>query len=212
CALPHAFAALYASPGAPWGAPGRAGNLRCERALRLLGQRGKTRRVVHGDVGQHLAVEGDAGLRQAVHEAAVAQAVDAGRGVDAGDPQRAEIPLLLLAADVGVLQGLGDGLLGNAADRAACVAVALGLVEDLRETAARLHATLDACHGSVLLRDTAACGRDARSRTPGCGSSGGGCAYASSPSWSGCGCGWHGPPCTCRKRSSGSAWPHPDAS
>src|SRR5690606_12804217 len=177
CALPHAFAALYASPGAPWGAPGRAGNLRCERALRLLGQRGKTRRVVHGDVRQHLAIKGDAGLHQAVHEAAVAQAVDAGRGVDAGDPQRAEIPLLLLATDIGVLQGLGDGLLGNAEHLAACVVVTLGLLEDLLVTAARLNATLDSCHGSVLLRDTAAYGRDDRSRTPGCGSSGGGCAY-----------------------------------
>src|SRR5690606_39049224 len=164
-------------------APGQG--LRCERALRLLGQRGKPGRVVHGDVRQHLAVQGDAGLGQAVHEAAVAQAVHARGGVDAGDPQRTEVALLLLAADVGVLQGLGDGLLGNAEDLAARVVVTRGLLEDLLVTAARLNATLDSCHGSVLLRDTAACGRDDRSRTPGCGSSGGGCAYASSPSWSG---------------------------
>src|SRR3546814_4865267 len=50
-------------------------SLRRERALCLFRQRGKAGRVVHGDVRQHLAVEGDAGLHQAVHEAAVADAV-----------------------------------------------------------------------------------------------------------------------------------------
>src|SRR5690606_22381442 len=118
----------------------------------------------------------------------------------------------LIAADVGGMQCLGDGLLGSAEDLEARDVVTLGRLEDRLVLAARLYATLDSSHGSVLLRDTAACGRDDRSRTPGCGSSGGGCAYASSPSWSGCGCGWRGPPCTCRKRSSGSAWPRPDAS
>src|SRR3546814_9175327 len=70
-------------------------SLRRERALCLFRQRGKAGRVVHGDVRQHLAVEGDAGLHQAVHETAVADAVGAGRRVDAGDPQRTEIALLL---------------------------------------------------------------------------------------------------------------------
>src|SRR5690606_21550168 len=41
-------------------------------ALCLFGQRRKTLRVVDGDVRQHLAVQGDAGLHQAVDEAAVA--------------------------------------------------------------------------------------------------------------------------------------------
>src|SRR5690606_41493932 len=40
---------------------------------------------------------------QAVHQPAVAQAVLTGRRVDAHDPQAAELALLLLAADVGVL-------------------------------------------------------------------------------------------------------------
>src|SRR5690554_1559664 len=160
-----------------------ATHLRRERALRLLGQRGKPGRVVHGDVRQHLAVQGDAGLGQAVHEAAVAQAVDAGRGVDAGDPQRAAVARRLLAVDVGVLLGLDDGLVGNADHLAAGAVVTLDLAQDLLVTAARLHATLGSCHGSALLRDTAACGRGDRCRTPGRGWSGGGCASASSPSW-----------------------------
>src|SRR3546814_2434457 len=106
-------------------------SLRRERALCLFRQRGKAGRVVHGDVRQHLAVEGDAGLHQAVHEAAVADAVGAGRRVDAGDPQRTEIALLLLAADVGVLQRLRDRLLGDAEDLATGVVIALGLLENL---------------------------------------------------------------------------------
>src|SRR5688572_24684607 len=158
-------------------------NLRRERALRLLCQRRKTRRVVHGDVRQHLAVEGDAGLQQAVHETAVAHAIDAGSRIDAGDPQRTEIALLLLATDVGVLQGLRDRLLGDAENLATGVVVALGLLQDLLVTAARLHATLDSCHCSALLRDTAACDRDGLRPRHERGSSAAGCASAWSPSW-----------------------------
>src|SRR5690606_38321138 len=114
-----------------------------ERALRLFGQRGKTRRVVHGDVRQHLAVQGDAGLEQTIHEAAVAHAVDAGSRIDAGDPQRAEIALLLLATDVRVLAGLDDRLLGDAEDLATGVVIALGTADDLLVATTRLHTTLD---------------------------------------------------------------------
>src|SRR5690606_4833328 len=113
CALPHACTSLFPACRAVRDTAGQRA-LRRERALRLFGQRGKTRRVVHGDVRQHLAVEGDAGLEQAVHEAAVAQAVDAGRRIDAGDPQRTEVALLLLAADVGVLTRLDDHLIRDA--------------------------------------------------------------------------------------------------
>src|SRR5690606_22867462 len=112
--------------------------LRRERALRLFGQGRKPGRVVHGDVRQHLAIQGDAGLEQAVHEAAVAHAVDARRRVDAGDPQRTEIALLLLAADVRVLAGLDDGLLGDAEHLAAGVVIALGTADDLLVATARL--------------------------------------------------------------------------
>src|SRR3546814_1341742 len=42
-------------------------SLRRERALCLFRQRGKAGRVVNGDVRQHLAVEGDAGLRSEEH-------------------------------------------------------------------------------------------------------------------------------------------------
>src|SRR5688572_3416195 len=137
------------TPRRPCMAARRSCNLRRERALRLLCQRRKTRRVVHGDVRQHLAVEGDAGLQQAVHETAVAHAVDAGSRIDAGDPQRTEIALLLLATDVGVLQCLRDRLLGDAEDLATGVVVALGLLQDFLVTATRRNTTLNSCHFSV---------------------------------------------------------------
>src|SRR5690606_25923056 len=175
---------MHAVTGArPADGPGAVRNLCRQSALRLLRQRGKPGRVVHGDVRQHLAVQGDAGLQQAVDEAAVAQAVGAGSRVDAGDPQRTEVALLLLAADVGVLLRLDDRLLGDAEDLAAGVVVTLGLAQDLLVTAARLHATLDSCHCSVLLRDTAACGPGGRHPRRGRGSSAAGCASAWWPSW-----------------------------
>src|SRR5688572_2128959 len=72
--------------------------LRGESRLGLLGDLAERSDVVHRDVRQRLAVQLDAGLQQAVHEAAVAQAVHAGGGVDAHDPQRTELALALLAA------------------------------------------------------------------------------------------------------------------
>src|SRR4051812_42290190 len=87
----------------PWlSRSGRSQYSSRQTGLRLVGQRAKRLDVVHGDVGEHLAVDRDAGLPEAVHQAAVAHAVLASGRVDAHDPERAEIALLLLAADVGV--------------------------------------------------------------------------------------------------------------
>ena len=58
--------------------------------------------VVDGEIGQCLAVELDAGDLQALHQLRIRQLVLAGRGIDARDPQPAELPLPLLAALVGV--------------------------------------------------------------------------------------------------------------
>src|SRR5207342_3902149 len=104
--------------------------LRGESRLGLLGDLAERRDVVDRDVGQGLAVQLDVRLQQAVHEAAVAQAVHAGGGVDAHDPQRTELALALLAADIRVLGSLGDGLLGDAEDLATGVEVALRQLDD----------------------------------------------------------------------------------
>src|SRR5690606_20446712 len=73
-------------------------------------------------------------------------------GVDAGDPQRAELALALLAADVGVLLRLDDGLLGDAENLAAGIVVTAGEAQHLLVPATRGDTTLDSCHGCVSLQ------------------------------------------------------------
>src|SRR4051812_49783565 len=67
------------------------------RLAGALGESAEGLGVAHGDVGQHLAVELDAGQLEAVHERAVAHAVLARGGVDAGDPEAAEVALAVAA-------------------------------------------------------------------------------------------------------------------
>src|SRR5882672_11826762 len=122
-----------------------------ESGLCLLRDRAERRSVVHRDVREHLAVDFDAGLVQAVDDAAVGEPVQARRGVDARDPQCAELTLVLPPVAVRVLACLDDGLLGRAIDLAPGVVVTLGLGENLLVTASGRHATLHSCHGSARL-------------------------------------------------------------
>src|SRR3954466_407810 len=99
---------------------------------RLPGALGKTSEglgVAHGDVGQHLAVELDLRKLQAVHELAVGEALLARRGVDALDPQAAELALAVLAVAVGVGARLEELLLRALVARVLLAAVALGPLE-----------------------------------------------------------------------------------
>src|SRR4051812_17732893 len=67
------------------------------RLAGALGESAEGLGVAHGDVGQHLAVELDAGQLEAVYERAVAHAVLARGGVDTGDPEAAEVALAVAA-------------------------------------------------------------------------------------------------------------------
>ena len=84
--------------------------------LGLFGHGGEGDAVVVGDIRQHLAVDLDPGLLQPIDQPAVGQAVLAGGRVDTGDPQGAELALLLAAVAVGILAGLDDRLLGDTKD------------------------------------------------------------------------------------------------
>src|SRR3954447_10473371 len=88
------------------GAPGRScwccGSLSGRGLPGCLGESAERLGVAHGNVGQHLAVQLDAGQLQAVHELRVAHAVELGGGVDAGDPQAAEVALAVAAVAVRV--------------------------------------------------------------------------------------------------------------
>src|SRR4051812_36306974 len=121
-----------------------------ESGLGLLRDRRKALRLVHGEVGEHLAIDLDAGLLDAIDETAVAQVELARRRVDALDPQCAEVALLEPATAVGVLAGLDDGLLRRAEYLATRVVVALRLLENFLVACTCSDAAFDSCHLLVL--------------------------------------------------------------
>ena len=90
---------------------------------------------MHRDVGEHLAVDLEAGQLEAGDQLAVRQAVNARSRVDARDPQRAQVALLGAAVAVRVLAGLDDRLLRRANNLATGVVVALRLLQNLLVTA-----------------------------------------------------------------------------
>src|SRR5882672_7518933 len=106
-----------------------------ECGLCLLRDARKRIRLIYGEVGKHLAIDFDLGLLEAVDDLAVAQSEFTRGGVDAGDPERAEIALLGAAIPIRVLAGLDDGLLRSAEYLAAGVVVALRLAQNFLVTA-----------------------------------------------------------------------------
>jgi len=86
--------------------PADTNRLGSEAGLRLFGDRGKTGSIVHGNVCQHATVDFDRCLLQTVDETAVGKTVQTRGGVDTGDPESAELTLLLTAVTVGVLTRL----------------------------------------------------------------------------------------------------------
>src|SRR5262249_4521338 len=98
-------------------------------------------------IGQDFAVDRDAGALEAADKSAVGQPVLAHGGVDALNPQGAEIPLLQLAADIGVLHRTVDGGIG-AGDRVLAAPVeALRLFEDAFSAAVRGDGARSFWHG-----------------------------------------------------------------
>jgi hypothetical protein len=75
-------------------------------AFRCLDQLGKGGLVMYGYVSQDLAVQLDIGFFQAVDKAAVWHPVLAGGGIDARDPQAAEIALAIAPVAIGIPQRL----------------------------------------------------------------------------------------------------------
>src|SRR5262249_34419672 len=113
-----------------------------QRRLGALGDRAERGRVAGGDVREHLAVHLDAGLLQPLDEAAVRQVEGAHRGVDAYDPQRAELALLHLAITVGVDEPALDRFARLPIELAPSADVALGELENLLVAFAGLGAAL----------------------------------------------------------------------
>src|SRR5919112_4492440 len=112
----------------------------------FLGKTSERLRVADGDVREHLAVELDAGLLEAVHELAVAHALLARGGVDPHDPEAAEVALLVAAVAVRVGVRLDEGLLGPLVARVRLTAEALGPLERGAALLARVYRPLDPAH------------------------------------------------------------------
>src|SRR6266487_3947721 len=87
--------------------------------------------VTHREIGEHLPVDLHAALPEPRHESAIAHAVEPGRCVDPGDPERAELALLLAPVAVGVPHGAFGGLLGCLVELAQAAARALRGLHDL---------------------------------------------------------------------------------
>src|SRR6185312_1804538 len=121
-----------------------------QRRFGLPHQRGEARRIVVGDVGQHLAVQLDPGQRQPVHELAVGHPIGPSGGADAHNPQLAELPLLLLASAVGKLQCPLAGFFRRTVEFALGEEKALGEAEQLFALIAPFCTTFYARHRFIL--------------------------------------------------------------
>src|SRR5574343_139854 len=102
--------------------------------------------VVHCEVGQHLAVDLDGSLLQAVGELAVCQAQFTCSGVDTGNPQLAEHALLVAAVTVGVLPSLHYRLFGDTEDITAATTETLGKGGNFLVTGTGRYTPFDARH------------------------------------------------------------------
>src|SRR6266478_6138271 len=122
-----------------------------EAGLGFLCDGRKGRHVMYRKIGEHLAIDGEARLVQPVDQRAVAHSAQTRRGVDAGDPQCAELTLLFAPAAIGVLTGLDDRLLGGAEDFAPGIEIALCLLENFLVPPACDDTAFDSCHVSILL-------------------------------------------------------------
>src|ERR1700722_4164559 len=83
-----------------------------ECALGRVHQFGKELLAFDSERGQLFAIEIDPGLFETRDKAAVVHVVLADERVDAGDPERAKIALLLFAIAIGVGQPLFEGIAG----------------------------------------------------------------------------------------------------
>ena len=81
-----------------------------------------------------------------MHELAVGQAVHAGGGVDALDPQGAEVALLVATIAVGVLAGVLGLLLHATEGAGADSVVALGALDERLTLLTAGDGALDSCH------------------------------------------------------------------
>ena len=115
--------------------------------LGLLDDRVERRGVDDRQLAEHLAIQLDPRRHQCGDELAIADAALPEGGVQAGDPQAAEVTLLLPAVAVGVDAGLARELYGGAVALAGAAEEALGAIEYALSLAGVDGAAFGAGHG-----------------------------------------------------------------
>src|SRR5947209_4559511 len=112
--------------------PTRYSSLLCGlRLLRDCDEFTKGGGIAHGEIREHLAVDGDTGGLQATDEPVVRHVVFAGGGIDARDPERPELPLAIFPVPRCVLHRLHAGFDCRTIPAGARSLVALRRVQDL---------------------------------------------------------------------------------
>jgi hypothetical protein len=101
------------------------------RALGHLGDLDESVEIVDGKIGEHLAVDIDASFPQSGHQAAVAHPLGACGGVDPGNPESAELTLLLAPVPIGIAHGALGGFLRRLVELAPAAAGTFGGLHDL---------------------------------------------------------------------------------
>src|SRR4051794_26903598 len=111
-------------------------------------------RVAEREVGQDLPVDADLGLGEGRDQLRVRDANLPGSGVDAGDPQAAEVALPLATVEPGVAPLAMDGLYGRLPELGPTTAEPLRVLANAVAAASRLVTTFCARHGPLLLGKT----------------------------------------------------------
>src|SRR4051794_29641155 len=128
----------------------RSGRLAVTGTAGHLDEAGEGGGVADGEVGEHLAVDLDVGQLQPVDQPRVAHAVLPGSGVDALDPELAEVALAGSPVPERVVPGVHELLVGGAEAAALVAVVALRLLEDGPAVLLAVDGALDPCHGALL--------------------------------------------------------------
>src|SRR6476646_7729963 len=118
-------------------------------ALGDLNQRSEGGRVADRDLGEVLAIHLDASGLEPLDQPVVRDVVGAGRSVDPGDPQLAELALAGTPVTVGIGQRMQLLLFGFAIQARPLTAVTLRCLEYCAALLLRVYCALHACHESL---------------------------------------------------------------
>ena len=103
--------------------------------------------MFRGELGENLAVQLDTGFLQLVDKSGIGLvAVVAERGIEAHDPELAEVGLLVAAVSESVAARAHQRLMGGMELLRADAAIALGAFQDIFAALIRMYPTFDSCH------------------------------------------------------------------